>query len=129
MTQGVLKRVDHSDWATPIVPIVKANGKIRLCGDFKITVNKFMVAIEHPLPTIDELFHAMNGGEKFSKVDLRRAYLQWKVRDEDQEKLTLSTFLGLFKCTRLWYGLSCAPAKWQKKIEEILAGIEGALLL
>ncbi|XP_055916389.1 uncharacterized protein LOC129949142 [Eupeodes corollae] len=125
VAQGILIRVDHSDWATPIVPIVKANGKIRLCGDFKITLNKYMIATEHPLPTIDELFNAMNGGDKFSKVDLRRAYLQWKVREEDQEKLTLSTFLGLFKCTRLWYGLSCAPVKWQKKIEEILAGIEG----
>ena len=36
---GILKKVDHSDWATPIVPVPKKDGKFRICGDYKVTIN------------------------------------------------------------------------------------------
>lgn len=126
--ENILVPVNHSEWATPIVPVVKGNGKIRICGDFKTTLNKHLLIDEHPLPTTDDLFTVLNGGDKFSKIDLRKAYLQWSVREEDQSKLTLSTHKGLFKCTRLLFGLSSAPAKWQRKIESILSGIEGVVV-
>lgn len=123
--QDILEKVDHSDYATPIVPVVKANGKIRICGDFKITINPQLVIDEHPLPSTNELFENLAGGEKFSKIDLKSAYLQWEVREEDRHLLTLSTHLGLFRSKRLFYGVNSAPAKWQRKIESILNGIEG----
>lgn len=53
---GILERVKFADWATPIVPIVKANGKdIRICGDYKVTVNKHIVPEHHPIPHIEEI--------------------------------------------------------------------------
>ena len=36
---GIIEPVSWSDWATPIVPVLKKNGSVRLCGDFKVTVN------------------------------------------------------------------------------------------
>lgn len=48
---GILEKVTFADWATPIVPIVKANGRdIRICGDYKVTVNKHIVSEHHPIP-------------------------------------------------------------------------------
>lgn len=47
-----------------------------------------------------------------------------RVRDEDQKYLTLNTHKGLYK-SRMMYGLSCAPAIFQRKIENILSGIPG----
>ncbi|KAK2578442.1 hypothetical protein KPH14_001059 [Odynerus spinipes] len=67
----------------------------------------------------------MAGGTTFSKIDLRQAYLQLEVREEDQALLTLNTPRGLYKPTRLMYGIASAPAIWQREIENILKGIPG----
>ncbi|XP_058456616.1 uncharacterized protein K02A2.6-like [Malaya genurostris] len=122
---GVLVKVNHSAWATPVVPVMKLNNRVRLCGDYKISVNPNLVVDEHPLPTVEELFANVAGGEKFTKIDLSQAYLQLEVSADDQEILTLSTHLGLYRPTRLMYGISSAPAIWQRLMEEVLNGIPG----
>ncbi|CAI6374057.1 unnamed protein product [Macrosiphum euphorbiae] len=125
VNQGVLKKVNSSNWATPVVPIVKPNGKIRLCGDFKTTINKFFLVDNHPLSTVNELFSNVAGGDKFTKIDLSQAYLHLPVHTSDRHLLTLNTHKGLYECTRLMFGVASATAIWQREIEKILIGIPG----
>ncbi|XP_055613887.1 uncharacterized protein K02A2.6-like [Uranotaenia lowii] len=125
VAEGVLSKVEHSNWATPIVPVKKSENRVRVCGDYKQTVNPQLKVDQHPLPTIDELFASFAGGSKFSKIDLVQAYLQMEVAPEDREILTLNTHRGLYRPNRLMYGISSAPAIWQRQIETILQGIEG----
>lgn len=122
---GILEKVDSSEWATPIVPVLKSNNTVRLCGDFKVTLNPHLQIDEHPLPTIDELFSSMAGGVSFSKIDLQNAYLQMEVIPENRHLLTLNTHKGLYTCNRLLYGIASAPAIWQREIENILKDIPG----
>lgn len=122
---GVLIKVDTSEWATPIVSVPKAHGEVRICGDYKVTINQRMLVDEHPLPSIEELFSQMSGGDKFTKIDLTKAYLQMEVHPDDQKYLTLSTHKGLYQPTRLMYGIASGPAKWQREIENILKDIDG----
>nr|CAI5835249.1 unnamed protein product [Callosobruchus analis] len=123
--EGVLEKVHSSEYATPIVPVIKANGGIRICGDFKCTLNPNLVIDEYPLPTVEALFASMAGGEKFTKLDLQQAYLQMEVRPQDRKYLTLSTPKGLYRSTRLMYGIASAPAIWQREMENILKDISG----
>ena len=38
--EGIVEPVTFSEWAAPIVPVLKADkSTIRICGDFKLTVN------------------------------------------------------------------------------------------
>ena len=36
-----IENVEHSEWASLTFPIVKANGDLRICGDYSVTINKF----------------------------------------------------------------------------------------
>ena len=77
LAEGIILPVTHSDWAAPVVPVVKADKKIRLCGDYKITVNKYTTNDSYPLPTIVENLYARFSGDKvFTSLDLRHAYEQ-----------------------------------------------------
>lgn len=125
VAEGILEKTNTSTWAMPIVPVLKKDNTVRLCGDFSVTLNKHLIVDEHPLPTIDELFYSLAGGEKFSKIDLKQAYLQMQVHANERELLTLNTHKGLYKCSRLMYGVASAPAIWQREIENVLAGIPG----
>ena len=74
--RGIIEKVKFADWAAPIVPIVKQDSTLRICGDYKLTVNKIVKADVYPLPKIEELFTALTGGRAFSKLDLSQVYQQ-----------------------------------------------------
>ena len=54
--------------------VTKKDGSVRICGDYKVPVNKAMVCDTHPIPRRENSFAAMSGGVSFSKQDLSHAY-------------------------------------------------------
>ncbi|XP_055918834.1 uncharacterized protein LOC129950912 [Eupeodes corollae] len=58
VAEGLLVKVDQSEWGTPIVVVPKKDGAVRICGDYKVTVNPALTVDVHPLPTIEEHFLA-----------------------------------------------------------------------
>ena len=65
-----------SEWATPVVVIPKGDGKIKPCGDYKVSVNKSLEIDQYHLPRPDDLFIALTGGGKFLQLDLIQVYQQ-----------------------------------------------------
>ncbi|XP_050432724.1 uncharacterized protein K02A2.6-like [Adelges cooleyi] len=117
--------VDHSEWATPVVPILKGDGSVRLCGDFKITINPVLVSTEYPLPKIEHLYARIAGARYFSKIDLKDAYQQLVLDDNSRALTTINTIKGLFRYTRVPFGLKSSAGEFQKAIESITKKIEG----
>lgn len=122
---GVLEPVNTSEWATPIVPVIKKDGSPRICGDFKVTLNPVLTVEQYPLPLIEDLFSGLAGGQKFSKIDLSQAYLQMHVEPKSQELLTIVTHKGLYRYKRLPFGITSAPALFQRAMDQILSGLSG----
>ena len=124
---GVLEKVDHSDWAAPIVVVPKKDGKVRLCGDYKVTVNPVLDVDQYPLPRPDDLFATLAGGKFFSTLDLSHAYNQLELEEESRKFLTVNTHRGLYRYTRLPFGVASAPAMFQKTMDTILQGMDGVI--
>ena len=121
--EGVIRPVEFSQWAAPIVPIVKRDGTIRICGDYKLTVNRAAKTDAYPLPRIEDLFASLTGGQLFTKLDLAHAYQQVPLEEESQLLTTVNTHKGLYCYNRLPFGVASAPAIFQRAIETVLQGI------
>lgn len=118
---NIIYPVNSSEWGTPIVPVVKPNGDVRICGDYKVTVNKFLHIDRHPIPRITDLLTRIKGS-CFAKLDLSRAYLQVPLCSESQLVTTISTHKGLFAYKKLPYGIASAPGLFQREMDKLFIG-------
>ena len=77
--------------------------------------NKFLQPEYFPVPSMEEVIYAMSWGQKFTKLDLIKAYHQILLDDESQELVTVSTHRGLYRHNRLPFGDSPASLILLKK--------------
>ncbi|KAK0046765.1 hypothetical protein Bpfe_023789 [Biomphalaria pfeifferi] len=59
--EGILSKVNYSNWATPIVPIMKPSGDVQICGDFKVTINPSLKVEQYSLPRIEDILENLEG--------------------------------------------------------------------
>ena len=59
----IIEPVRHSQWAAPLVSVIKSDGSIQLCGDYHTTVNRAAKLDPYPLPKIEDLFVSLAGGK------------------------------------------------------------------
>ncbi|VDI73603.1 Hypothetical predicted protein [Mytilus galloprovincialis] len=69
--EGQIQQVEFSDWAAPIVPVVKENGSIRICGDYKVTVNAVSKLDNYPIPKTEDLYATLGGGQRIYKIGFK----------------------------------------------------------
>ena len=125
--EGILEPVMYSEWAAPVVPVPKTEGQIRLCGDYKVTINPVLEVDQYPLPKPDNIFAALSTGKVFSKIDLTHAYQQMKLTDDSRSYVTINTHRGLFRYTRLPFGVASAPSIFQKVMDTVLQGLPNTI--
>jgi hypothetical protein len=127
----ILHPVTHSAWASPAVHVPKADGSIRVCGDYK-GVNEQLEDDGYKLPNVQDMFALLShqGGPPtmFSTIDLAGAFNQLLLDDKSSQLLTLNTRRGLLSAKRLCFGVKTAPALFQRVMEQILSGIPGVMV-
>lgn len=122
--QGVLKLLEYSDWATPIVPVKKQDGTVRIYGDYKITVNKHLKPHAHKVPSVNYLLSRVDGGKIFAKLDISHAYLQLAGDDQTAKMQAIATHKGTFALTRLQFGIGAAQGIFQSLMEQLLGPLD-----
>ncbi|XP_075157636.1 uncharacterized protein LOC142230903 [Haematobia irritans] len=88
---GVLRPVTYSERATPIVAVIKPDGSIRICGDYKCMVNHVLYA--KPWPTASRPWSRLhyceidaNGDVQSRHIDQLRARVQHPPLNNQVEK-------------------------------------------
>ena len=113
----------QSEYASNIVIVKKKDGSLRFCVDYR-QLNERTVKDSYPLPRIDDCLDSLGGGKWFSTMDLRSAYHQVAVHENDKSKTTFVTRRGTFAFNVMPFGLCNAPATFQRLMDCTMRGLQ-----
>lgn len=128
VNEGKITQVFQSKWASPIVTVFKKDGSLRLVGDYKSTVNKYLNPVQTPLPTVDETINRVGKATIFSKIDLSQAFLQLPLHQDSKQYTVINTPVGLYQYNYLPFGLTASPGIFQSFITETLSHINNIII-
>jgi len=125
--QDIIEKVpetEQTDWVSPTVVVPKKENTIRICVDMR-AANTTITRIRHPIPTVKDMSHALNGAQYFTKLDMAQAYHQLPLHAKSRHIMTFATHMGLYRYKRLNYGTNSATEVFQHTLQQLLQGIPG----
>ena len=90
-----------------------------------MTINKFSVMEQYPIPSLEELLSKLSGRTRFTKIDLSQACHQLELTPESRKYTTINRHQGLYQYKRLTYGVTSAVSIFQRTIENVLKELPG----
>ena len=127
--KGIIERVPENQptqWVSLVVVLPKSDGTVRLCANIRMA-NQVIERVRHLIPTVEGISLNLNQAKYFTNLDLSQAYHQLPLDEQNIIITTFSTHLGLFRYTRLPYGINAAAEIFQYtlQVQQQLHGIDG----
>ena len=126
---GVISKVDEpTDWCAGMVVVPKQDSKACICVDLT-KLNESVHRERHILPSVDHTLAQLGGAKVFTKLDANSGFSQIELSKESALLTTFITPFGRFCFNRLPFGITLAPEYFQKRMSEILSGLEGVVCM
>ena len=124
----ISKVTGPSEWCAGMVVVPKRSGDVRICVDLK-PLNESVLREPHPIPKVDDTLALLSGAVYFSKLDANSGFWQIPLSESSKPLTTFITPFGRYKFNKLPFGVSCAPELFQHRMNRILEGMEGVVVL
>ncbi|KRZ16868.1 Uncharacterized protein T11_712 [Trichinella zimbabwensis] len=111
-------------WTTPIVPVIKDDSSIRICGDYKCTMNKALRKDLYEVPSVNVILDTIRKGRIFATLHSAQAYQRLLIGEASVELQTIITHKGAFKLERLQFSIASAPGIFQRFMDTLPAHLD-----
>ena len=126
---GVIKRVNvPTKWCTGMVVVPKPDGRLRIC----VNLTKLNQSVQrecHPIPSVDHTLAQLGAAKIFSKLNTNSGFWQVRLQKDSALLTTFITPFGRFCFNRMPFGMTLAPEYFQKRMNEVLLGLEGVICM
>ena len=119
LSQDIIE-LSNSPWSSPVVPIRKPDGTLRLCVDYR-KVNSVTKAEKFPMPHLLDSVYCAHNVRYFTKLDLTKGYYQIPIDKESRQYTAFSTTHNQYQFKRLSFGLKNSGIQFQRNMQEILS--------
>lgn len=123
LQQGIIEK-SESPWCSEYVMVKKKTNDWRLCVDFR-KLNSLTKKDSYPLPNIEECLEQLSSNMYFSQMDFASGYWQLPMAEESKELTAFRAAGEVYQFKRLPFGLTNAPATFQRLINALFAGMKG----
>ena len=121
--EGVLRKVNHSEWGAPTFIIPKKDGTVRFISDFR-ELNKRIKRKPYPIPKIQDMLLKLEGFQYATSLDLNMGYYHIELTPFSKRLCTIVLPWGKYEYQRLPMGLCNSPDIFQEKMGELMTGLE-----
>lgn len=121
--QGIIKKITHSNWRSPILPVPKPDGSVRMCLDAR-ALNKVTIVNTYPMPDVNLILAQLRKSRYITSIDLSQAFFQVALDEESQLKTAFAVGNQLYCYQRMTMGLRNSPATLASLIESIFKNLE-----
>lgn len=126
--RGIIERVTKApEWISGMSAVPKGKNDFRLVVNMRAP-NKAIQREYFRMPLIDEMKIKLHGAKFFTKLDLNNAYHHLELCKESRDLTTFLTETGMYRFTRLMFGVNCAPEIFQREMCRLLEGVENKIV-
>ncbi|XP_055633129.1 uncharacterized protein LOC129773540 [Toxorhynchites rutilus septentrionalis] len=127
-SRGIIEKVTTApNWISGMSAVSKGKDDFRLVVNMRAP-NKAIKREDFRLPLLDEMKVKLHGSAYFTKLDLNNAFCRLELHSESRDLTTFISENGMFRFTRLMFGVNCAPEIFQREMTRILEGVENIIV-
>jgi hypothetical protein len=125
VSYGVLRKVNRSEWASPMFTVSKKDKTLRSIADLR-EVNKRISRKPYLIPKIQELLRKLKGFLHITSFDLNMGYYHIRLTPHASSICTVILPWGKYEYLQLPMGLCNSPDIFQEKMNGLMEGLEFA---
>ncbi|XP_058448729.1 uncharacterized protein LOC131428699 [Malaya genurostris] len=126
--RGIIEKITSApNWISGMSAVAKGKNDFRLVVNMRAP-NRAINREYYRLPLLDEMRIKLNGAKYFSKLDISNAFYHLELAEESRDMTTFLAEDGMYRFTRLMFGVNCAPEIFQREMVRILKDVDNIIV-